>query len=60
MKLPFGKHRGTTLEAVPLGYLSWLWQNVELREPLLTAVTDMIDHRGGFAMSSMGPAGGGQ
>jgi len=38
MIFPFGKHKGKNVADVPKGYLRWLLQNVELREPLLTAV----------------------
>jgi Putative quorum-sensing-regulated virulence factor len=38
MKMPFGKYKGHEVEALPEAYLLWLWENVELREPLRSAV----------------------
>jgi len=36
--MPFGKFKGSNLSEVPDQYLLWLGRNVELREPLLSAV----------------------
>ena len=36
--MPFGRYRGMPLKDVPLGYLRWLLDEVDLREPLLTGV----------------------
>jgi hypothetical protein len=38
MKMPFGKYKNSHVDELPDGYLSWLWENVELREPLFDAV----------------------
>jgi Putative quorum-sensing-regulated virulence factor len=35
VKMPFGKYRGMPLAEVPMGYLRWLLDHVELRPPLL-------------------------
>lgn len=42
MKMPFGKFKGEEVEDIPEGYLFWLWDNVELRTPLLEAVADVL------------------
>lgn len=26
--MPFGKHKGQTMQTVPVNYLHWLWHNV--------------------------------
>jgi uncharacterized protein (DUF3820 family) len=36
--MPFGKYRGQDIQDVPGDYLVWLWENVELREPLRSEV----------------------
>ena len=36
--LRFGKYRGWPVDDVPSAYLSWLWSNVPLQEPLLVEV----------------------
>ena len=33
MQMPFGKYSGDEIEDIPLDYLEWLLQNVELRNP---------------------------
>jgi hypothetical protein len=38
MNMPFGKFKGVDLEDCPLSYLSWLTENIELREPLSSEV----------------------
>ncbi len=38
MRMPFGKHRGKELTKVPKRYLRWCEKNLDLREPLATAV----------------------
>jgi hypothetical protein len=43
--MPFGKHRGKSLQTLPDDYLQWLVGNVELREPLRSAVYDELDRR---------------
>ena len=44
--MPFGKHKGRELCEVPDGYLLWLAENVELREPLLSAIWAEFKERG--------------
>jgi uncharacterized protein (DUF3820 family) len=46
MLMPFGKHKGRELEELPDGYLLWLAENVELREPLLSGVWMEFKERG--------------
>ena len=46
MLMPFGKHKGRELEELPDGYLLWLAENVELREPLLSGVWTEFKERG--------------
>jgi len=38
MKMPFGKYKGEDIEDIPEEYLYWLLTEVELQEPLRTAV----------------------
>jgi hypothetical protein len=38
MTMPFGKHKGESVETLPKRYLKWLQKEVDLREPLATAV----------------------
>lgn len=38
MEMPFGKHKGKSVETLPRRYLRWLQQNVELFGELKTAV----------------------
>lgn len=42
MRMPFGKHRGTPVDELPENYLTWVWENVRLREPLRSAVEDAL------------------
>ncbi len=46
MRMPFGKFKGLGLENCPLEYLFWLSDNIELREPLCSAVHRQIGARG--------------
>jgi hypothetical protein len=46
MLMPFGKFRGSDLGELPDGYLIWLAENVELREPLLSGVEMEFRERG--------------
>jgi uncharacterized protein (DUF3820 family) len=46
MKMPFGKHKGETLQAVAKhsrDYLVWMAENVEMRSPLKEAVDRMLE-----------------
>lgn len=42
MLMPFGKYQGCYVEDLPQNYLRWLWENIDLREPLLSAVQDSL------------------
>ena len=44
MNMPFGKHRGCPLPALPGDYLAWL-RTLDLREPLSSAVDAEIARR---------------
>ena len=55
--MPFGKHKGRELEELPDGYLLWLAENVELREPLLSGVWTEFKERG--LTSDQRPTAGG-
>jgi uncharacterized protein (DUF3820 family) len=46
MLMPFGRYRGSCLNELPDGYLIWLAENVELREPLLSGVLMEFKERG--------------
>jgi hypothetical protein len=41
--MPFGKYRGLEVSELPESYLRWLWDTIELREPLYSAVRDALD-----------------
>jgi hypothetical protein len=45
MKMPFGKFRHWPLPNVPTDYLLWLEENIQLREPLRTAVRRELELR---------------
>jgi putative quorum-sensing-regulated virulence factor len=47
MNMPFGRYRGLPLRDLPDPYLSRLRSLDDLREPLLSAVDDELDRRGG-------------
>ena len=38
MKMPFGKFKSYDLAELPDNYLEWLWFEIDLREPLKSAV----------------------
>ena len=42
MQMPFGKFKGEYVEDINEAYLSWLWRNVELREPLQSEVRRIL------------------
>jgi hypothetical protein len=46
MEMRFGKYKGCELDEIPDGYLLWLCENVELREPLLSGVWIELRDRG--------------
>lgn len=43
--MPFGKHKGESVETLPKGYLRWLKENVELRGELRQAVDCVLAGR---------------
>ena len=45
MRMPFGKFKGLGLEDCSLEYLFWLCDNIDLREPLCSAVHRQIEAR---------------
>ena len=47
MRMPFGRHKGVALDALPLKYLKWLANLDDLREPLASAVYAEMDRREG-------------
>ena len=46
MRMPFGKYKGHTLDALPDEYLLWVIANIPLREPLWSAITEEMALRG--------------
>lgn len=45
MRMPFGKYRGLLVNELPYGYLNWLIENIDLREPLRSAVFWSLNQR---------------
>jgi hypothetical protein len=43
MRMPFGKYRGYEVEEIPINYLEWLWENVELYGQLENEVGDIVE-----------------
>jgi uncharacterized protein (DUF3820 family) len=41
--MPFGKHKGEYVCDLPIGYLEWLYDNIELNGDLAEAVDRAID-----------------
>lgn len=41
--MPFGKYKGESVYEIPLSYLEWLVDNIDLQEPLATEVNNAID-----------------
>lgn len=37
-RMPFGKFRGRPVNDLPVDYVAWVRENIELREPLKTAI----------------------
>lgn len=52
-RMPFGKYRGTQLADLPDGYVRWLYEEIELREPLLSQITDL--YRARFMRTAKAP-----
>jgi uncharacterized protein (DUF3820 family) len=46
MEMRFGKYKGHDLGSIPDGYLLWLCENVQLREPLLSGIAVELRGRG--------------
>jgi uncharacterized protein (DUF3820 family) len=44
--MPFGKYKGQDSNELPDKYLLWLLENIELRDPLLSAIEEAVDERG--------------
>ncbi len=42
MLMPFGKYRGERVQDLPENYLNWLWENIDLREPLRSEVLSCL------------------
>lgn len=42
MNMPFGKFKGVPVDELPQDYLSWLWTEVDLRDPLRSAVKGVL------------------
>ena len=38
----FGKYKGEEIGDLPENYLRWLWKNIELREPLLSEIREIL------------------
>ena len=49
MTMPFGRHKGAPVEALPYDYLRWLHDRTDLHEPLRSAVRHAWSHRFGEA-----------
>jgi hypothetical protein len=43
MRMPFGKFKGTEIDEIKPQYLQWLLENIPLREPLRTAVFEVME-----------------
>src|SRR5262245_5732357 len=46
VRMPFGKYKGFDVEDLPRSYLEWLWEHVDLYEPLRSEVEDALGHDG--------------
>lgn len=44
--MPFGKHKGKSLEDVPSGYLRWALENADIRQPELRLAIERIVNDG--------------
>lgn len=44
-RMPFGKFKGWPVDEIPEDYLNWLVENVDLREPLASAVYEALDQQ---------------
>lgn len=42
MLMPFGKYKGEYVENLPESYIVWLWENVQLREPLKSEIVRVL------------------
>lgn len=43
IRMPFGKHKGESLLDIPVSYLEWIYDNIELDGDLEESVSDAID-----------------
>ena len=44
--MPFGQHKGSLITQIPDGYLIWMFETMELREPLKSALNAELERRG--------------
>jgi hypothetical protein len=52
VKMPFGKFKGCYLEEIPDDYLDWLRFEIDLREPLRSAVCrEYLTRENGFSVT---------
>ena len=42
MTMPFGKYKGQTVDELPPDYCRWLLGNIDLREPLRSAIEQQV------------------
>ncbi len=45
MDMPFGLYKGEAIDDIPIGYLYWLYENVELYGELEQAVSEILDYQ---------------
>jgi len=43
IKMPFGKYKGEYIYDLPINYLEWLYENIELSGDIQEAVSKTID-----------------
>lgn len=43
MKMPFGKYKGEYVDSIPIEYLQWLLENVDLRNNLRMSVLNALN-----------------
>jgi hypothetical protein len=44
--MPFGKYKGVPITDVPDGYIVWIWETMQLRDPLKSAIENELERRG--------------
>ncbi len=45
MDMPFGIYKGDAIEDIPIAYLYWLYENVELHGDLEQAVSEILSYQ---------------